>query len=230
MKNILYVVLIILLSSYSPLIGQEETKTQNTVEFSINQGRIWYTENDVAANTTRAELKLSFCERNPSLCPSVSINWMRILERIDIPPFPPIIVRPWPLPLPPTDPWEIFDFCLIEYGVSNIVTLDIGVERNLNDKLSLGLSAGLGFESVSRNTTSINDANFTVTNMSNPVLSYGAEVSYDISNRFSASLNAGMLNSYWGDISILADDGSSIVIEGSTLKAPNVSLGISVGI
>lgn len=230
MKKILYVALFILLNSYLPLIGQENTKTNNSVEFGLNQGRIWYTENNVSANITRADLTLTFCDKNPQLCPKISVNWWRIAQRIDIPPFPPIIVRPWPLPLPPTDPWEIFDFCQVEYGVSNIFTVDLGFNRRISKQLGVGISAGVGFESVSRNTSSINDANFTVTNMSNPVLSYGAELSYAISDRFSANLNAGMLNSYWGDISILADDGSSIVIEGSTLKAPNISLGISVGI
>lgn len=228
MSKLLYVLLFMILNF--SLVAQNDSKSFQPISLSIHQGFIWYPDNAVSANTTGVQVKLSFCELHPRLCPTIKIKWKRIAERIDIPPSPPIIVRPWPLPLPPTDPWELFDFCQLEYGVSNVLTMDLGLQRNIGNALSLGASLGVGFESVSRNTTNINDANFTATNMSNPVLNYGAEMAYAFSNRVSVNINAGVLNSYWGDISVLADDGSSIVIEGSTLKSPNASIGLSIGL
>jgi len=230
MKKIQFVVFLLLLSTTSILIGQEEVKSTTPLTLSLNQGRIWYTDNDVSANITQVKLKLTLCDLYPKLCPTFTAKWWRIPEKLDLLAPPPIIIRPWPFPLPPTDPWEKFDFCLLEYGSSNIYTFDFGLQSDISNKLVLGVSAGIGFETVSRNTSSINDSNFTITNMSNPVFNYGAELSYAISKRFSVNMNAGMLNSYWGDISILADDGSSIVIEGTTLKSPNLSFGVSVGL
>ena len=205
-----------------------QEKRTNGINLEISQGKIFYTENSTNTNVTRFDINANFCERFPRLCPIAGVSFWRNSFVKDPWQIPPIILRPWPLPLPPSDPWELFDICQLELGSSTIGMVNFGLRGSIGDAFGISVVTGIGFSSFNRRTSEIEGANFTATKMSAPVSNYEANLSYQLSDRFSINAKVGLFNTHFGDLTVLADDGSSIVIEGFTENSPTASLGVGV--
>jgi hypothetical protein len=226
-KPLIAILFLIFSSSWIQAQEIQSNKT-NGINFEVSQGKVFYTENSTSSNLTRIDINSDFCEKFPRLCPLVGFSWWRNSFIKDPWQTPPIIVRPWPFPFPSTDPWEVFDICQLELGSSNIAMVTFGLRAPVGDKLGISLVSGVGFSSFNRRTSEIEGANFTATKMSAPVTNIEANISYSFTDRISLNIKAGMFNTHFGDLTVLADDLSSIVIEGFTANSPTASLGIGI--
>ena len=226
-KN-LSLISLLLLFTVSIFAQETQKKKSNGINVEISQGKVFYTENSTNTNLTRIDVNADFCDLFPRFCPIAGVSFWRNSFVKDPWLTPPIIIRPWPFPLPPTDPWERFDICQLELGSSNIALVNFGIKGALGDAIDISVIGGVGFSSFKRRTSDIEGANFTATKMSAPVSNFEAVLSYKLAKRFSINAKVGMFNTHFGDLSVLADDGSSVVIEGFTANSPTASIGIGV--